>query len=244
MLNFSLGSAFPGFSPEKAMEVATNIKKVPVLGAIGVSHAQICPQNYQGGPITLERIKALQEAYPETQFRFHANVRILEKGCQYDLGTADRLPEYTEELGHFLAELGQPYSLHAAGNMRPLNSQIRLAQNLTIKFGVPVAIEGLYPSRVGNTLSVWDDWKTVLDRDVYFALDFSHLNIILKQLNTPVPVKLIEDLLASPNCLEVHLSGNDGLRDSHEACGGEEWWLDFLPLIKETSVCFYEGKSI
>lgn len=243
MLNFSLGSAFPGKSVEDALRLASEIPEVPVLGDIGLSHVQICPQNYKGGAMNLDRLQALQAAYPGTQFRFHANVRILETGCQYDLGTADKLPEYTEKLVESLAYLGQPYSLHAAENGRPLGLQVKTAKQLAAQAGIPVAIEGLYPGHRNNTLATWGDWERLLDMDVPYALDFSHMNIILKQSGGPVPVKLMEDLLASPNCLEIHFSGNNGDRDSHGICHEDEWWLAFRPLIQGKTVCFYEGRT-
>ncbi|OCX67980.1 hypothetical protein A6M27_10290 [Acidithiobacillus thiooxidans] len=243
MLNFSLGSAFPGKSVEDAMGLASGIQEVPVLGEIGLDHVQICPQNYKGGVMGLARLQALQTAYPNTQFRFHANVRILEKGCQYDLGTADQFPEYTEKLVESLDYLGQPYSLHAAENGRPLASQIKVAKQLSAQAGVPVAIEGLYPGHRNNTLATWADWERLLEMEASYALDFSHMNIILSQSGGPVPVKLMEDLLASPNCLEIHFSGNNGERDSHQVCQDDEWWLDFLPLIRDETVCFYEGRT-
>ncbi len=170
-------------------------------------------------------------------------MRILETGCQYDLGTADKLPEYTEKLVESLAYLGQPYSLHAAENGRPLGLQVKTAKQLAAQAGIPVAIEGLYPGHRNNTLATWGDWERLLDMDVPYALDFSHMNIILKQSGGPVPVKLMEDLLASPNCLEIHFSGNNGDRDSHGICHEDEWWLAFRPLIQGKTVCFYEGRT-
>lgn len=243
MLNFSLGSAFPGRSIEEAMSLASQIKEVPVLGTIGVTHAQICPQNYKGGALTLERLQALQGAYPGTQFRLHANVRILDRGCGYDLGTADKLPEYTGKLVDMLAYLGQPYSLHAAGNGRPLGLQVRTAKRLAAQAGVPVAIEGLYPDRPASTLATWGYWERLLDEDVPYALDMSHLNIIRRHSGGLVPQGLMEDLLHSPNCLEVHYSGNDGFQDSHGPCNGDEWWLEFQPLVRHRAICFYEGRT-
>lgn len=236
----SLGSCFPGRSPEAAMEFAQK-QGIPNFGGIRLDHVQICPQNYAGGPMTMERLQALQASYPETRFRFHANVRLLDHSCQYDAGTMHAHREYTKALAPMLAYLGQPYTLHAASNGTPFKLQVKSIRALSKKAGVPVGIEGLYPARRENTVASWEQYAELLDANVYYALDFSHLNIVQHHFGD-APHGLVESLIDNPNCLEVHISGNDGLRDCHLPCDGTEWWLDLMDHIPDHTVVFYEGR--
>lgn len=236
----SLGSALPGKSPEDAMALAQNLE-VPVIGKISLDHVQICPQNFCGGAMTMERLQNLQSTYPDTHFRFHANVRLMDKGCQYDLGTLHRHSEYTEILTPFLTYLGQPYSIHAASNGSTLLLQVSNLRRLSEKSGVPVALEGLYPGCRSNTVSAWDDYAALLEHKVPYALDLSHLNIV-RHTYGDAPDGLVEALMQDKHCIEVHTSGNDGLHDRHLSCDGHEWWLDLLHLVHKDAVLFYEGR--
>lgn len=236
----SLGSCFPGRSPESAMEYAST-HAIPHFGGISLEHVQICPQNYSGGPMTLERLNALQKSYPDTRFRFHANVRILDHGCQYDAGTMHYHREYTRELVPMLMHLGQPYTLHAANNGTPFNLQVKSLRKLSEQSGVTVGIEGLYPGHRDNTLSSWSEYADLLEANVHYALDLSHLSIVRNHFGE-APQGLVESLIDNPNCLEVHISGNDGLHDSHHPCDGTEWWLPLMEKIPAHAVIFYEGR--
>ncbi len=52
---------------------------------------------------------------------------------------------------------------------------------------------------------------------------------------------LVADMLASPACLEVHVSGNDGCGDSHQALREQPWWWPLLQHIQPRAVAFGEG---
>lgn len=215
---------------------------VPVFGELSLQHVQICPQNFAGGPITEERLRNLQGDYPGTHFRLHANVRLMEKGCQYDLGSAHKYPEYTDKLAPLLGYLGQPYSLHAANNGLPISFQVKNLRTLSRVSGVPVAIEGLYPGPRRNTVASWDEYGQLLKLDIPYAIDLSHLNVVMQKSHSTAPDGLVESLVQSHNCLEVHVSGNDGTHDSHQPCVGDEWWINVLGSVNEKAVIFYEGR--
>lgn len=244
-INISLGSAFPRYSPEKAMLYMVENKPSNVFGEVSLTYVQICPQNFSGGALTEEKLKSLQVEYPDSTFRFHANVRLLEEsGCLYDLGTVRRHPEYTEKLIPLLAYLGQPYSLHAASNGLPLRNQAATARMLSRASGVPVAIEGLYPAeRRNNSLSQWDEYYRLLDFDIPYALDFSHLNIIKNKYGDP-PENLIHELLSNENCIEIHISGNDGISDKHLRFCEDEWWIELINKANKSSIIFDESRII
>jgi hypothetical protein len=220
----------------EAMRIAAAGIVDPAIGAIGIKHAQICPQNYGGGCIREDTLDALMEAFPDTVFRLHANVRLLEKGCPFDAGTAFFYPDYYRALVRILRHIGQPYSLHGS-NKTPLRQQMGILRRLEDDAGVPVALEGLYPSPARD---VWDwRWYAELGLSGFnFALDLSHLNIVVKQTGE-MQMDLVKDLLESPHCIEVHVSGNDGVHDRHLPCSEDEWWLSLLDSVH--SVLFYEG---
>jgi hypothetical protein len=56
----------------------------------------------------------------------------------------------------------------------------------------------------------------LLESGAHYALDLSHLHIVATASGY-VEWGLLQELLASPKCLEVHLSGNDGSADQHNA---------------------------
>ena len=240
-ISLSLGSTYPARSPFDAMKLGVEAMD-PVLGKIDTRHVQLCPQN---GPLRLtkEVLEELQEQWPETQFRLHANARVLDKPFLFDLGTMDCYPEYRLALIELLKFLGTPYSLHSAAgkNTTSAKKQIERCQQLEQEAGVPVAIEGLYPG-VTNVFSSWGDYALLLENDVRFAVDLSHLNIVREKGGLP-PEGLVEALLANKNCIEIHLSGNDGQRDSHKTVEEGTWWLDLLNQANPHAVIFYEGRQ-
>lgn len=238
MTNMSLG-AFPCFSPERAMTFASEGVINLAIGTINIGHVQICPQN--GPEIVNERyIDRLRDLYPETNFRLHANARILTHSMIFDLGSMDRMPEYRKRLVSMLKYLGEGYSIHS-GRSENLDQEVSRCQKLEQDSGVPVGIEGLYPG-TNSPLSTWEAYEKILHRDVRYAVDLSHLNIVRTKEGNP-PEGLVEALLSGDNCMEVHLSGNNGQKDSHEPVGLGTWWLPLIENINKNAVVFYEGRQ-
>jgi hypothetical protein len=56
---------------------------------------------------------------------------------------------------------------------------------------------------------------------------------------------LLRELLASPQCIEVHLSGNDGSADQHHALDVDAvpWWWSLLACVNPDAVIFSEGRQ-
>lgn len=238
IINMSLGG-FPCFSPERAMTFASAGVIDLNLGKIHCGHVQICPQN--GPEIVNERyIEHLQNLYPETSFRLHANARILPHSMLFDLGSMERMPEYRKRLISLLKFLGEGYSIHS-GRSETLEQEIDRCKKLEEDSGVPVGIEGLYPG-TNSPLSHWSSYEKLLKLDVRYAIDLSHLNIVRTKEGL-LPEGLVEALLINKNCMEVHLSGNNGQKDSHDPVGEGEWWLPFLKNINKNAVVFYEGRQ-
>jgi hypothetical protein len=107
--------------------------------------------------------------------------------------------------------------------------------------GCPVAVEGQYPTPDDEWLvSSWDEYRQLLDSDVCFALDLSHINILAHRSGRRDD-GLVAEMLASDRCTEVHLSRNNGERDSHSVCDQPEWWTPLLKHIHPGAVVFSEG---
>ncbi|MBN6739611.1 hypothetical protein JKG47_03530 [Acidithiobacillus sp. MC6.1] len=246
-VHLSMGSALPTVTPLDAMQImAGSASEVPLLGRISVDKVQIGPQNCSRKiKIDAEMLDDLQARFPETRFRVHANVRVLDESCNFDLASMGHFLSYRAALVPVLRHLGEPYTIHAGRRrwMVPLHAQISRCKKLEDDAGVPVGIEGLYPDAMdGNTCSTWGDYEQVLRSDVRYALDLSHLNIV-RAVHGEAPDGLVREMLESPNCIEVHLSGNDGMADRHLALGNVPfWWTDYREAAIHGDV-FYEGRT-
>ena len=105
----------------------------------------------------------------------------------------------------------------------------------------PVGIEGMYPAKGNPYLcSSWTEYRQLFDSGVRYALDLSHLNIVVRA-ERRIDAELVKDMLASPNCIEIHVSGNDGSHDQHRAIVGSEWWIGLLDQSHPGAVVFAEG---
>ena len=210
------------------------------FGRISCSHIQLCPQS--PSIADEETLSSLKKMYPQTQFRLHANVRVQEGLFKWDAST------YNRENHHYFAHLGNmstlldapAYSLHAGrreyASHRQMHNNIQRIQEL---FSCPVLVEGMYPSRHEDWLiSSWNDYRWLLDSGLFFAIDLSHINILVQQ-HKHFDKELLKALLTSERCLEIHLSHNLGNQDAHrplqkKALSNSCWY----PLWKE---CIKKG---
>ncbi len=234
----SATAQYPGFSYPNAME---HLKQ---RGA-GIEDVQLCPQT--PFPLTPERLAQLHEAYPDTRFRLHANVPLA-SGRSFFTASEALLPEALPIFRQW-AELHRQagatvYSLHASSPRfgRPENTEafVRGVRFLEELFEGPVAVEGLYPDPQGSHfIATWEEYRWLLESGLSYALDLSHLNIV-KTREHLLPLGLVQDLLASPKCLEIHISGNDGRRDNHRRCPADIWWIPLLESANPHAVIFSE----
>lgn len=239
IINIALGS-FPRKKVLEAMELATSISSEPILGEIGIGHVQLCPQNL--GRVDEVLLSKLEELYPETEFRFHANVHLLEKMKFVNLMDED--PEYWIRLKKLNTFIGSPpYSAHpgqrSQGAMKELFGRVLKLQDL---IGAPVAIEGMYPSPQSYLVSSSKEYEALLNSGCYFAIDFSHLNI--RRTQSRISDSLIKEMISSDRCLEIHVSGNDGSSDQHTFLKDNPWWMELLHKKNEKSIIFSESRKI
>lgn len=232
--------------PRRRFTEAMNIADVfsasePFIGKLKLDHVQLCPQNF--GVLDHDTIDRLQQTYPATAFRLHANVRVLQDKCMSDLSSAHLFPTYWAQLAIVSRALQAPgYSAHAGlRSESTFHDIVDRAHRLADDFDCPVAIEGHYPTRGDVFLvSSWAEYRELFDSGVPYALDLSHLNIVACQTGV-VERALTQEMLACERCIEVHLSGNDGLRDQHKPLSSAPWWWDLLSYINSKATVFSES---
>lgn len=234
----SATAQYPGFYYGRAVELLAQ-------NGASLEHVQLCPQSPQR--MTEEVLAELQETYPDTRFRLHANVPLA-GGRSYFTATEANLPEALpvfQEWARLNQQAGaEVYSLHANsvrfGRPTDLGKFVDGVHFLEDIFEMPVAVEGLYPdAKKLNFIASWEEYRWLLESGLAYALDLSHLNIV-KTKEHLLPLGLVQDLLAHPNCREVHISGNNGRQDNHRICQAEEWWSSLLSHTNPQAVIFSE----
>jgi hypothetical protein len=180
----------------------------------------LCPQTRE--PLDDEIADRLMEQWPGTQFQLHANVPMEHRNRPFDASLPWDDPQTKEYVAWLKARCQQMsakrYSWHASGGMRTntLQQAIDNTHRLEDALGLTVALEGLYTNTYGWALSTKEEYLSLLEGRVSYALDLSHLHIVHCQ-ESRFKSEEISELLRSKCCQEVHVSHNDGLRDAHEA---------------------------
>lgn len=244
-------AALPGLSPREAVlqAIEPTSRESPLSeprwGCLSTAHVQLVPQTR--GMIDDGFCDWLLDVYPETQFRLHANVRVLHAPKWVDISGFAQNMEWLERAALISRKLKAPaYSAHSGrrdqANFATMLDLARMASDL---FEAPVAIEGQYPVE-GDALlvSTWCEYQQLLESKAPFALDLSHLNILACKTGRR-ETSLVKEMLSSPACLEVHVSSNDGRGDTHEVCAAKDdpWWMELLGFIQPAAVIFSEGNQ-
>lgn len=245
-INASL-AMFPGYTCEKALDLAAAGISEPFIGAIAVQHVQLAPQNI--GTITEGVCEQLAQRHPGTRLRLHANARILPRHHLIDasnFGPDTRF--YFEALADRSRRLGAPaYSVHAGYkencSFGQLLDNVRRIQDI---FGPDccVAVEGLYRNaHRPQHMDCWREYEAVLAAGIPQAVDLSHLNIVARAERSHGGA-LLTELLASRNTIEIHCSANDGRRDEHSQLTEEPWWWASLAHVHPDAVLFTESDQL
>lgn len=234
----------PGMAHDESIRYAKDHMD-PFWGKLDLSHAQLCPQHPT--PLSEELIDACRAVSPETAFRLHASVRVTDAGPHaiWDASNAHNpaARAYWRRVGELSAYAGASvYSLHSGrrrnSGLEGMYSNVRALEDL---LQMRVAVEGLYPDDNDTWLvSSWGEYAWLLDSGLDFAVDLSHLNILSHRLGQ-VQFGLLEEMLSSEKCLEIHVSGNDGQDDSHHVLKSDPWWLSYLRNAHREAVFFTEG---
>jgi len=217
----------------------------PLLGQLSARKLQLCPQNL--GQITEEMAMHFKDTHPEIEFRLHANVQLEAQPRWVDLCDWLDAKDWFKQAGRISALLQAPvYTAHAGRRHKATLPQVLgYAKEAEQMMGIPVGIEGHYPTRNDRWLiSSWPEYRCLLESDVHYALDLSHLHIVACQTGC-IEWGLVKELLASPRCLEVHVSHNDGSGDQHWLLDRESppWWWAILSRGYSDAEMFVEGKQ-
>lgn len=200
---------------------------------------QLCPQTPSIG--TQEQLDSLRSLYPNTRFRFHANIRVTTRPRKiWSLSTREEdAIAYYKTLAPLCA--GMDFiSLHAGdkvGNTSEMYDFLRRVQDI---LGCPVGVEGMYPTGKHYEMATWAEYKTLLDvPDILYALDLSHLNIVAHRFRR-MDIKLVEDLLANPRCREIHISDNNGTSDQHCFLREQQiWWEEIFTRVSNSQALVF-----
>jgi len=213
------------------------------FGKLATDHIQLVPQNL--GIVDDDLVDELKCLYPRTQFRLHANVRVLSGHVIADIAAFDLYPEWFTTAARISQRLGAPaYSAHSGYRKHATMTQmLENTRKMADLFQCPVAIEGQYPTESGEYLvSTWEEYREVLDSGLPYALDLSHLNIVRHCSGDALT--LVQEMLSSAQCLEVHVSTNDGTGDHHQVCDLPSWWTPLLPYTNPGATVFSEGNQL
>lgn len=239
----SLGS-YGRISHEQAVLRAVHSNPMdPLLGQLSAQKLQLCPQNR--GQVDAAMAMQLRKAYPSVEWRLHANVQIEPEMRRVDLCDWPAEKVWFTQAAAISAALGAPvYTVHAGYRSKAtVQAVLNHVRDIEQLFGIPVGIEGHYPTYNHVWLfNNWEEYRLLLESGVHYALDLSHLHILVCCSQT-VEWTLVQELLSSPQCLELHVSGNDGTADQHQPLQEPPWWLALLEHLHTDAVIFSEGKQ-
>lgn len=244
---FGTTACWPGSHYQDAVARLVGGTREPYFGELAIGHLQLCPQN--SGLLDDSAIAQLVGHHPATRFRLHSNARVSRESRPGANDAIDYSPDsiHFQEIVRVSRLLGAPaYTLHpgkrTAGSLALLASRLGALQD---RMQVPVGVEGMYPTGGSSMwlLDTWDEYRWLLQSNVYYAIDLSHVNILVRRSHITENT-LLAELLASERCIEVHVSGNDGLSDRHETLEAAPWWATILQCVHSGAAVFSEGNQM
>lgn len=241
---FATTAQLPGLSVHLALEKIHDGLHEGIWGPLKTDHIQICPQTF--GVVSDDVAHELVEKYPQTKLRLHANARVLPKHVLWDVSTFSQDTKYYYEQLFLRQKVFKSpmMSIHAGYRGSCSWSQwllnVQHLRSLAQSVGTDMCVEGLYPLKAKpQYIDSFKEYQFLMDNDIPYALDLSHLNIVAK--HEKWDMALVKDLLSSPLCMEVHVSDNDGHRDSHALVSKPPVWLGLLNHKSDHAVVFSEG---
>jgi len=225
-----------------AVEALTNGFYTEDFGMIESDHIQLTPQ--ARGVIDEALVDTLFDRFSGTKFRFHTNIKIEDKLKIVDCSSPNS-QAYWARVGELSNRIKAPlYSFHAG--FKNECSKKRLIENYFMierYFDCEIAIEHGYPTREGRKqwwLNCWSELDWMINKtEINYVIDLSHINIIAR--NEGRQDDLLKYLLENKRCKEIHVSANDGLKDSHRRIESEQWWYAFIDNFNAESKVFSEG---
>lgn len=240
-------ASFPGAYVFDACKMSQMHNEDPFYGALSGKKVQLVPQNR--GYLNEDIASQLVQEYPEVEFRLHANVRIEHDGTNVlkivDLSNYPKYIQWFEAAARISKILNaKAYTLHSGYcNNASLQQVLEVCKNLQDLFECKVGIEGQYPTAKNDLLlTTWQDYAEMLESGCYYALDLSHLNIVQHRLGPNEA--LCQELVSSNNCIELHISDNNGFADIHSSIKEQPWWHELFKYVQTYNPScdiFYEG---
>ena len=234
-------ACWPGLRHEEAAQRLDEPPLEPCFGRLSTAHVQLVPQSL--GTLDDALVDTLREAFPATRFRLHANVRVLPRHVIADLSNFTMHPGWFSQAARISQRLDAPaYTVHAGRRSQArLDEMLDNARRCADVFGCPVGVEGHYPTSQDTWLvSSWEEYQTVFESGVPYALDLSHLHIVATHSGRREEA-LVAEMIACERCLEIHVSANDGHGDRHDVCDEPPWWFALLDRAHPAAVIFSEG---
>jgi len=234
-------ACWPGLRHEDAARHLAAPPVEPCFGRLSAEHVQLVPQSL--GRLDDTLVEWLRHAFPATRFRLHANVHVLPRHVMADLSGFTLYAEWFNQAARISQRLAAPaYSAHAGRRSQATLSQmLDNARRCADAFGCPVGVEGHYPTPQNTWLvSSWEEYRTLFESGVPYALDLSHLHIVAAWSGRREET-LVAEMLGCERCLEIHVSANDGRNDRHDVCAARPWWFALLSAAHSQAVLFSEG---
>ncbi len=246
-------ACFPGKSFAEALSLLPRAREK--FGKIATSHVQLCPQTRS--EVSVQAMIELMQTFSHVKLRLHANVRrapmieLFDASRDIASNSSSQWKSYLKDIKEVNDTLGSPdYSIHAGRRDIPMNKMYDNLRKIQDFMKSRVAVEGLYPSeKTPWNLASFDEYADLLKQDVFFALDLSHVNIMYEQSENKDLSQwcdLLLKMLEHKNCIEVHLSDNNGIDDIHRPISNEAWWWQTFLKANLNAGCevFTEGNQL
>ncbi|MDX2239269.1 MAG: TIM barrel protein [Leptolyngbyaceae cyanobacterium bins.302] len=228
----------------------TTREALAVLWAVGVRQVELAI-GVKPSPDTVEVLRQ----YGQQGMRYRAHHAIVWQE-QRSFNLADSFDaRYFERLTDWLAAMDIiAYSVHAGSYhssddpavayTRFLDHVNQLSQ-LCRDRGIRLGVETMYPALsedtsqylLQNTAQVGQLLHDLPDIDL--VVDMAHLNI---WRTATISQKLQVLQIAQNRILEIHISDNDGYRDSHTAVSDRTWWLDYAAMFPPSVAIVLESR--
>jgi sugar phosphate isomerase/epimerase len=224
-----------------AAALAQGVSQEP-WGKLSTAEIQVCPQHPHF--LNEELLDEMASLMPGTRMRLHATAPVSRR---HFVGPRAWWSDESQGYWERVAELSRhikasAYTFHAGTREgHTFDEMLDQARRFEQLFECPVGIEGLYPDVSEQNawfVNSWEEYRRLMESGVRFALDLSHMNIMAK-LTREIDEALVVDMLSHPNCIEIHVSDNDGMSDRHQMMRPEAltalWWAPMLQAAAQSN---------
>jgi sugar phosphate isomerase/epimerase len=227
----------------------TTLQALFVLWAAGIRQVELAI-GVKPSPDTVEVLRHYQQQ--GMHYRAH-HAFVWQEQRSFNLAQSFDA-SYFERLTDWLVTMDiTAYSVHA-GSFSPSDEPLAAYERFLLHMeqlgqlcrtrGIRLGVETMYPSQLDSTSQYLLQNTAQVEQllqdlpDIELVVDMAHLNIWNEE-TTLEKLQLLE--LAGNRLLEIHISDNDGYRDSHTAISDRTWWVPYaakfpsnIPLVLES----------